>query len=466
MKILLKIFPQKSHLNATFTIARALKSRGHQIVYLGVEELRAYVEAQGYQYHSQQSDFIPYKEPKKGDPKLCYSSMLRNWNSSRRWIRANRAKLLGCSGFDSVLLEIKPDLVLVDSPYTFHALGLFRHKLPFVLIESMLNLNRAKGFPPQDTTFVPRNGILSCLYSRVHWLRYFLKRRMIAIIGSRPDFDQRLVKRAAVLAGIAPRSVSFNRYFHMGLSTVPEIILSPREIDFPTTPAPNQFYVGPSVDMDRTEMGSDYSFESRFSRIVNAKRAGRPLVYCSLGTGSWRYNGAETFLARVIRASEGARWNLIMAVGTEIDLSFFPKTPANVNLFHVVPQLRVLRETDLMVTHGGMNSITECILSAVPMLVVPGTSQIDQAGNAARVSFHCIGRTGSLKGDSVARIRSNIDHLLGSSLYRERIEIMRGSIRASEAYNKGVDILLESIKQFFPAFRLLEQSNSRISEPV
>jgi UDP:flavonoid glycosyltransferase YjiC (YdhE family) len=117
-----------------------------------------------------------------------------------------------------------------------------------------------------------------------------------------------------------------------------------------------------------------------------------------------------------------------------------------------------------MITHGGMNSITECILAGVPMVVFPGTTQIDQAGNAARVAWHQLGLKGGMMQDSSARIRSYIDHVLADDRYRQRTCEMGARIRNSEAFTSGTRVLLHAVKKYFPALSVSAESVTAASD--
>lgn len=230
--------------------------------------------------------------------------------------------------------------------------------------------------------------------------------------------------RPARAWGVDPKVINFDRYFHLGLRDVPELILSPRALDFPRTPAPNQHYVGLPPDLNRQEVASDYRFNRIFERMAGQRAEGHPLVYCSLGTGAWRYAGAERFLHRVIEAARGQRWNLILTAG-EFPLEQFADLPPNVAVFQIVPQLTVLRQADLMITHGGMNSITECALLGVPMLVYPGTHEIDLAGNAARVLANKVGLKGDLCREATSALHSKIQQILFDPVIRTRLVKLR-----------------------------------------
>jgi len=446
MKILFKIFPQKSHLNATFPLARSLRELGHEVVYVGVEQLRSHVESQGNTYFVQTEDVYPYVENRGSEPKLTFWLAFAMWWKGRKWRESMRAKFARCDAFDALLKATKPDFVLVDSPYTFFALSIYKHRIPFGTIESMINLDRAPGCPPLDTGYVPKDGWSSHLKCALHWRRYFIKRWMLGALGFRADFDRRLVLRMAKKCGVDPSVICFDRYFHLGLRDVPEFILAPRALDFPRCPAPNQIYIGPSVEMNRVESSSDYRFKARFAQIIEERRKGTPLVYCSLGTAGWRYKGAERFLKRVIEAARGAHWNLIVAVGTEFELKRFDCSAINTAVFQVVPQLQVLKHADIMATHGGANSITECILSGVPMFVCPGTDQIDQAGNAARVVYHGLGLMGVMVRETPRGIVRKVSRILSDHQYRKRIQTMAHRIEAGYNCTSGAQTLIRTMR--------------------
>jgi UDP:flavonoid glycosyltransferase YjiC (YdhE family) len=51
-RIVIAMFPEMGHLNATLKLARALGARGHEIYYLGGSDRRAYIEKQGMRFVS------------------------------------------------------------------------------------------------------------------------------------------------------------------------------------------------------------------------------------------------------------------------------------------------------------------------------------------------------------------------------------------------------------------------------
>ncbi len=94
-----------------------------------------------------------------------------------------------------------------------------------------------------------------------------------------------------------------------------------------------------------------------------------------------------------------------------------------------------------MVTHGGINTIDECVTHGVPMLVYSG-GETDMSGNAARVVYHGLGIAGDGRRDGVGDIRSHIDRLLMNPDFANNVERLRRRFR-SYAENRVAERTIE-----------------------
>jgi UDP:flavonoid glycosyltransferase YjiC (YdhE family) len=105
--------------------------------------------------------------------------------------------------------------------------------------------------------------------------------------------------------------------------------------------------------------------------------SGRELkVYISFGTVVWRYYAAEALRALATLAGSFARMGNVRAVislgGTELGREACAAlAKPNVSVKSYVDQWRVLRKTDVFVTHHGLNSTHEAIFHRVPMIGYP-----------------------------------------------------------------------------------------------
>jgi MGT family glycosyltransferase len=99
-----------------------------------------------------------------------------------------------------------------------------------------------------------------------------------------------------------------------------------------------------------------------------ARAAGqRPLAYVSLGT---IFNRDRTLLHVISQALATRGWQVIVSLGDASAVERRP-WPEHVQAHSFVDQIGVLSQAQLFVTHGGMNSVSEAIAQAVPMIIVP-----------------------------------------------------------------------------------------------
>ena len=80
-----------------------------------------------------------------------------------------------------------------------------------------------------------------------------------------------------------------------------------------------------------------------------------------------------------------------------------------------VEQMAVLPRCKVFVTHGGMNSTMEAVMSRIPMLVIP--QMVEQAATAFRVDELGLGRKLLRNDVSVETIRRGIDEVLNLKNY-------------------------------------------------
>jgi zeaxanthin glucosyltransferase len=438
-RIVFKIYPAFSHCNATLGVARQLRARGHDVVYAGVPEMERYVRAQGFDFIID-ADTASHPLHGRHQVRPTLGQKIRRRRALRQMVTARRREIMRANTFDRLVKNARPDILLVDAHYAPFCISLFRLPVQWGIFSTKVALDRAPGRPPIESAVVPRPTFASKIQCALAWKWYFLRRRIAQATSFGTFPTPAVIAAAARKAGAAAAGFDFDRCLIMGLSDVPEFILAPREFDFPRIAKPHQRYVGPSIDFERKETCYDAAFASAKARLFDVTDP-RPLVYCSLGSLPWQYHGVSGFFSRLIAASTGQPWRLVIATGPDFERRDFARLPSNVSLFQHVPQLEILPHARLMVTHGGVNSITECIHSGVPMLVYPGSSDIDQQGNAARVIYHRLGLRGDLGRDSAATIGGKISAVLDSPEFPAAVVRLRCAIRGSEAFRDGAAVV-------------------------
>jgi MGT family glycosyltransferase len=128
-------------------------------------------------------------------------------------------------------------------------------------------------------------------------------------------------------------------------------------------------------------------------------------------------------------------------VGRAVEPSSLEPIPENFSVAQFVPQLSVLKDADVFITHGGMNSISEAVMYGVPMIVVPNT--VEQALNAARVEQLLGGIYLESHKLTVEQLQITADKMIADLAFGTGLERIRQSFldaggvqRAAEAIEK------------------------------
>src|SRR5262249_3992877 len=144
-------------------------------------------------------------------------------------------------------------------------------------------------------------------------------------------------------------------------SNLLELILCPEEFDFPMAARSHRrHYVEASIDLERKETGLPWDTLSQR----------KPLIFFSLGNQNHLCEYSERFFESVVEAMR-IREDLqaILSIGTQSKAGEFRFPIPNLALIDGAYQIQILKRASMMVTHGGLGSIKECILLGVPMVV-------------------------------------------------------------------------------------------------
>ena len=104
---------------------------------------------------------------------------------------------------------------------------------------------------------------------------------------------------------------------------------------------------------------------------------GKPLLYSSLGTA---FNNWPEYYPILFDAARDLDINVFAALGS-IDPASLKDIPANVEVGQMVPQLDILSQASVFITHAGMGGTGEAIYYGVPMIAIP---QMEEQAITAR----------------------------------------------------------------------------------
>ena len=138
----------------------------------------------------------------------------------------------------------------------------------------------------------------------------------------------------------------------------------------PKTPYINDtyYFIGPVIE----KRAIDKSFT--FKKEPNKK-----LIFISLGT--LNFSNINFFKICIKAFKTYNDYQIILSIGNHLKKESLGEIPDNFFIYNYVPQLQVLEQADIFITHGGLNSIYEAfILCELPLIIVP--QEVDQKVNA------------------------------------------------------------------------------------
>ena len=194
-------------------------------------------------------------------------------------------------------------------------------------------------------------------------------------------------------------------------------------------------FVGPSV----------------FSDAVPDKKKARPLVYISLGTV---INDRPDFYGKCFEALKNLDVDVLISCGNAVDRGKLGVPPENFELRPYVDQLDVLSRADVFITHCGMNSVSESLYMATPMVLYPQTGeQFAVAKRAAELGAGVL-----LKDDSVGGIRAAMQEILDHASYRNAAEAGSRDFRSYSGPSGAADFI-ESAPHRWDGVDVLKELN-------
>ena len=348
--------PAHGHTNPMLPVVAELVRRGDEVRFYSFEEFREKIEKTGAAFVSCETFLPPLKKEEE--------EKLKRVSSTEMAIKDIRITLAMDEFLRREFERFRPDVVFTDSVCFWGKLNAWKYGVPMVVSTSTFAFNRMssrymKNSPRElmDLLFgLPRvNRELNRLRSRGYQVK-----GLLSLIQSDNDTDSVVYTSKR----FQPYAESFSEHY---------------------------LFAGPSVFTDKKP----------------AKHADRPLVYISMGTV---INDRPDFYRKCIDALGGEALDVLISCGKSVEIESLGKLPDNVKVYPSVNQPELLAEASAFITHCGMNSVSESLYMATPMLLYPQTNE--QAAVARRVSE--LGAGMLLEDDSVSGIRKAVLTLIGN----------------------------------------------------
>lgn len=301
-----------------------------------------------------------------------------------------------CHELPAALEALAVDGLIVDQMEPAGALVAEALGLPFVSVACALPVNRDETIPLPVMPFRYATGRRS--------------RRLYA--ASTGVYDWLMRRQGNVLARYARQSgLGERRALHECLSPLAQISQTLPGFDFPRR-LPACFHgVGPLRQRSPAP--------ERSGAIT-----GPPHIFASLGTLQGHHYRLFRTMAQACRRIN-ARLLIAHCGGLNTaQVNALKSRGAAVTDF--ADQPAALRQSQVVITHGGLNTVMDAIASSTPILAMP--LAFDQPGVAARVAYHGFGRRVSRFVTSAA-LAEHLEALLNDPRYRQRLAALQPQLR-------------------------------------
>ena len=390
--------PAHGHVNPTLPVVAALARRGHQILYCNAPSFEQSITRSG-------GALVTY--PDSSASEADFASRAVNLAGVSVHLLQETLRLLPFAL--DLLRREQPDVVMFDSLALW---GMQATRLHSVLSIGSITTLVQEGVP----------GI-------VRWRDYpHLIRQALPHLPALQRLRKQLVN--AYGTRIFPRQAIFPCTGDMNLVYTSCAFQ-------PDTPFIDDtfHFVGPSI-LETSRAETEFPWE--------AFESGRKKIYISLGTV---YTGNLRFYRSVIAALAGHSAQVILSIGRQTEARELGVVPDNFIVRPFVPQLKLLQEVDVFVTHGGMNSVNEGLNYGVPLLVVP--QQLEQALNGRQVARQGAGvvlaDTPPYGRIGAGALRTAVDRVLTEPAFKMNAERLSRSFREAGGYQRAADVIASAL---------------------
>jgi MGT family glycosyltransferase len=310
------------------------------------------------------------------------------------------------------------DALIIDTVQFYAELGAMQLAMPYVHVANALHWDYS-GYTPL------------CLYDWPH------ETTPAALARNREGVAKWSNLLQSVSGGIKARAESVGLKIDWNdlsstVSPLASITQVPRAFDFESSYWPSQFHhTGPFHNgKGRAEVAFPWE-----------RLTGEPLVYASMGT---ILNGRVDVFRTIVAALAGNRdLQLVLSIGDQIDPTQIGPVPTNAIIVKRAPQLELLKQATVCITHAGLNTVLESLAQGVPQLAIPIT--YDQPGVAARIARNKTGLVTSLVELTAERLSFVLNEVLSDSIYRENARKMQKAIIEANGLSVAADQIEESL---------------------
>jgi MGT family glycosyltransferase len=390
------------HLNPMTALARQLQARNHDVVFLyssGAAGL-PFVPADEKDHFNENR---PEVSKMQGEDALQFA--LRTVLAQTEAILKSLPATVRATGVDALVLD----------PVQFYAeLGAMQLGMPYIHVSAALYLDYS-GYTPLGVYGWPHQTTPAARARNREGVAKFAKMLEAGNAG---------IRAHAKAVGLKIDWENPGSTF----SPLASITQVPRAFDFESAHWPSQFHhTGPFHDGQGREK-ADFPWE---------QLTGEPLIYASMGT---ILNGqVDVFRTIVAALAKHKDLQLVLSVGDQIDPNQIGPVPNNAIIVKRAPQLELLKQTSVCITHAGLNTVLESLAQGVPQVAIPVT--FDQPGVAARIAYKQTGVVTSLDKLTADHLSTLLDEVLNDYTYRDNARKLQQAIAKANGLSVAAELI-------------------------
>ncbi len=375
--------PAHGHHNPTLPVVQELTKRGNAVRYYSFEEFREKIEGTGAEFIACDA-FLPELSKEQ-------ETAIKNVSTTEMTIVDLRTTARMDGFLKKQVEEFKPDIIVSDAVCFWGKLTARKYKIPMVVSTTTFAFNRQSSQYMKSSFSEIRDLILGSKRVKAELKKleqYGYHEKSIMPLVQNDNYTDTIVYATEKYQ---PCSDTFSKHYA---------------------------FVGPSV----------------FSDIKPRKDKDRPLVFVSLGTV---INDRPEFYHHCIQAFAGVKADLIISCGKTVEIEALGELPENVKIYPYVDQLEILSRADAFITHCGMNSVSESLYMATPLVLFPQTNE--QRAVARRVGE--MGAGVFLEEDSTTAIKAVAAEILENRKYADCAAECSRDFRAASGPRGAADFI-------------------------
>lgn len=407
------------HLNPTLALAKQLKNRSHEVIFYQIPELQSKIENQGFtvfaigqaEYSGDYlKQFVQQLGMRQGTDILHY------WYDEQE-----KMTKVVCEEILDLIQQNSVDLLLVDQVEPAGQAVAEYLRIPFITLCNALVLNREPSIPPVFTSWS---------YQSTPWGQ--LRNQIVYYLGD-----------LMVLSSYKKRLFNYRNQWHLPkpkrdwvFSNSPIAYLSqqPEDFDFPRQRKPTGFhYCGPFRDDTPSEISFPYDLLTD-----------QPLIYASLGT---LQNTKFDVFSCIASACQDLDVQLVISHGGGLTEEQVAQLVGDPLVVSYAPQLELLKQATLVITHGGLNTVLDALACGVPLVALP--QGFEQPTIAARIEHTGVGAVIRYRNQQLdpKYLQKMIKQVLKSEFlnYRKNAQRIQQKIAQEKGVVKAANIIEEEL---------------------